>query len=326
MPTMDAATARILATTAGLVDAVGALGQSATAYDASHAGKGLGLLDVKTHALLRYTASLARYGAARVRGGDVAPLQDELVEGWAVLERVRPLEKAAKGAVEALLKKAVRDEAGQAVVDGMRARPDVGSMVLDEGGEVADEGDEGPKKYVAPRIAEVVYDGERDVLEEKAEKMKKKMAARVARSRAVREMMAEVSGAPDEVRDEDDMDDGDAAGRAMSALRKQEEDRTRYEEDNFTRLNVTREDKRRRRTLERAAERGGHGDGGLGGDPFADLMGVAERVVGKGSQKARKAGEDRVDALEAADRGFSTEKKQKKKGGSEKKKGGKRRR
>lgn len=324
---MDAATARILATAAGLADAVGALGQSATAYDGPHAGKGLGLLDVKTHALLRYTASLARYGAARVRGGDVAPLQDELVEGWAVLERVRPLEKAAKGAVEALLKKAVRDEAGRAVVDGMRARPDVGSMMLDEGGAVADE-DEGPKKYVAPRIAEVVYDGEKDALEEKAEKMKKKMSARVARSRAVREMMAEVSGAPEEVRDEDDMDDGDAAGRAMSALRKQEEDRTRYEEDNFTRLNVTREDKKRRRALERAAERGGHGDGGLGGDPFADLMGVAERVVGKGSQKARKAGEDRVDALEAVDRGLSTGKKQNKKGGSGggKKKGGKRRR
>lgn len=346
---MDTAASRILEAAGPLSDAVGSLGQAASAYNAKHAGKGLGLLDAKTHALLRYTAALARYGAARIRGEDVEAIQKYLVEGWAVLERVRPLEKAARPAIEALLKRAVRDESAGAVVTDMngggeaiRPRPDPANMLLDgeddsesDGGAAAqdsnartaggDEGDGTEKKYQPPRIAEVVYDGEREAMEERETRTRAKMAARVARSRAVKEMMAEVSGAPEEIHDEDDMDEGDAAGKAMASLRRQEEERSRYEEENFTRLNVTREDKKRRKALERAAERGGHGDGGgIDGDPFADLMGVAERVVGKSKAKVKKTGQERADALEAMDRGLTSGKKSKKK--SDRRKGGKRRR
>jgi hypothetical protein len=162
------------------------------------------------------------------------------------------------------------------------------------------------KKYRPPRIAEVVYDGEREAVAEREAKTRARMAARAARSRSVREMLAEVSGRPDEVRDDDGDGDG-LARREVARMRRDEEERLAYEEENFTRLNVTREDRRRRRALERVAERAGHGDGGGGGgDPFADLMGVAERVIGKDAagSRARRVGQERVDALDAIDHGL----------------------
>lgn len=322
---MDAAAEKIVAQAGPLSAAAAGLSASATAYAAAHAGAGLSLLDAQSHALLVYSADLARYAAARVRRDPqpaLAALQERLAAGWAVLDRARPLEKAARPALQALLQRAAR--AGQGGVVGeagkaLRARPDPAGLVVDgeeEGRPAAAGGGEGEKVYRPPRIAEVVYDGEREALAEREEKARRKMSARAARSRSVREMLAEVSGAPDEVRDDED-EDG-VAGRELARLRRDEEDRVQYEEENLTRLNVTREDKRRRRALEKAVERGGHGDGGGEGDAFADLMGVADRVIGKGGagSKVRRDGQERVDALDALDRGLVAGKKKKRAGGS----------
>lgn len=304
---MDAAAGKISAGAAPLAAAVSNLSSSADAYAGSHAGAGLTLLDAKTHALLTYSADLARYAAARARRAPqpaLDALQMRLAGGWAVLERARPLEKAARPAVEGLLKRAARVGRGGVVGEKSRARPDPGNLAVDGEEEEAEEEKEaaGEKAYRPPRIAEVVFDGERERIAEKEERVRAKMAARAARSKSVREMLAEVSGAPDEIRD-DENEDGEA-GRQLASLRRAEEERLEYEEDNLTRLNVTRDDKRRRRVLEKAVERGGHGDAGTGGDPFADLMGVAERVIGKGGSKAKRDGQERMDALDAMDRGL----------------------
>lgn len=324
---METAFEKLSAQGKQLIPAAESLAKQAAAYASAHSSAGLPLYDAKVHVLLRYTASLCRYAAARARGdpeGDIAGLQQGLVEGWAMLDRARPIEKAARPTLEGLLKRAARARAASAAnvpvrnvagkndaVPNIAPRPDPGNLVMDDddgaendSGSEHGQGEKGEdaKMYRPPRIAEVVYDGERDVMEEREARARAKMQARAARSRSVREMLAEVSGRPDEVRDNDEDEEG-AAGREMARLRREEEERTRYEEDNFTRLNITREDRKRRQRLATAAERSGI-VGDVGGDAFADLMGVAERVIGKGSA-SKRAGEDRVNALDAFDRGLA---------------------
>lgn len=328
---MEAASNKMAVQAEQLAPAAASLAKHAAEYAGAHGSSGLPLYDAKVHALLQYSANLCRYAAARARGdvnGDIPALQEKLVAGWAMLDRIRPLEKAQRPAMEVLLKRAARARAAVAVggEDGgggggggqerIAPRPDPGNMVLDDddegkkgegwgdGGPGGAGGDEEGKVYRPPRIAEVVYDGERQAVEEREARAREKMQARAARSRSVREMLAEVSGRPDEVRDEDGEEEG-AVGREMARLRREEEDRTRYEEENFTRLNVTRDDRRRRQKLASAAELSG-GLGDVGGDAFADLMGVAERVIGKGGRgdAAKRAGQERVSALDAFDGGI----------------------
>lgn len=105
------------------------------------------------------------------------------------------------------------------------------------------------------------------------------------RSEGVREMLAEVKGLPEEIRD-DEMG-GAMRSAAVQRLMKEDEKRRQFEEDNFTRLNVTKKDKKRRRDLERATE----GPSMEGADEFTGLMAVADRVMaGKGKKGAANAG------------------------------------
>lgn len=308
---MEKGVAKVTASADGVLESVEELCKRVAQYSSGDTSQGVGLLDVKSHALLKYTASLCRYAASRVAPApedDIPQLKDDLVTQWVVLDRVRPMEKKLRPYLETILKRA-------AASDTSAARPRPGNFVADsdedasasdgsrEDGAGGADGDEPAEKlYKAPRIAEVVYDGDEEQLEARAQRKREKLSSRLSRNRGVRDMIAEVAGRPEEVRD-----DGDFAtagdSRQVDALRREEEERLRYEEENFTRLTVTRKDKKRRRVLEKAVERSG-GSVDAGGDPFADLMGVADRVIGKsGSANAEKrARGDRVRALDELDR------------------------
>jgi U3 small nucleolar ribonucleoprotein protein LCP5 len=303
---MDEAATKVANQVDALSMGVEALQANIRKYMSGSAVDGMRLLDVKTSSLLRYAAALCRYGASRVgRASDesVEAAVADLVREWVAIERTRPLEKAVRPRVSALLERSARprvsDKKGKTA-----ARPDPGNLAADDdededgrdsdAADAADIARERDDVYRPPRIAEVLYDGEREAIEEREAKAREKMAARAARSRSVREMLAEFTGRPDEVRDEDGDGDG-FAGREMTRMRREEEERTQYEEENMTRLNMTRKDMKRRKMLEHAAERVDSGTG----DPFSELMGVADRVIGKGAagSAAHRAGQDRADAL-----------------------------
>lgn len=283
-----------------------------------HTRHGVGLLDAKTATLLHYTATLCRYAASRIKcepDNAIEPIVSALVKDWVVLERIRPLEKSLRPRLLTLLERADRLNSNKnSTPEKMpRARPDPSSLVIDDDQEnnencvSAGDAEGDVERYRPPKIAEVVYDGEPEVIFAKEAKARERLAARLARSTNVREMLAEVSGRPEEVRDVDDEGDG-FADQEMARLRREEEDRIRYEEENFVRLNVTRDDKRRRRALNHAAERKDSLSGSMG-DTFSDLVDVADRVIGKGKQKGgfAKSARDRSTILASeTDRGRTT--------------------
>lgn len=247
---------------------------------------GVSLLDAKVVTLLQYTASLCRFAAGRINGDSddaLGQIVDHLVCDWVSLERTRMLEKALRPRLLALLDRADRlNNRNEGAKRPPRARPDPTSLLPENEDERSDESgvvgeEENTKLYRPPKIAEVVFDGERELLAAQNAKKRERLAARVARNKNVRDMIAEVSGRPEEIKN-DEHDDSLFADREMKRLRREEQERRRYEEENFVRLNVTREDKKRRRVLGHASERNGL-VGDAMGDAFFDLVNVADRVI-----------------------------------------------
>lgn len=274
-----AALAKIRETCASLEPRVEALHAQIEAHG-PRAGNGISLYRAKAVTLLRYSQGIVDFVDARVAGGSVSGISEALVADWVALERMRPVEKGLRGVVEALLGR--RGEGGH--------RPNPAGVVVEE-----DEVGVGADRdvYRPPRIAEVVYDGGDGRDERRARKDKERLKARAMRSEGVREMLAEVNGRPDTVFD------GDIGGRkdpGVQRLMREDAERVRYEEENFTRLNVTKKDKKRRREIERALEAPEFDDR----DEFADLVTVADRVAGSKKRGSFNFHGDDDSAAEAA--------------------------
>ncbi|KAJ2817446.1 hypothetical protein FBU31_006225 [Coemansia sp. 'formosensis'] len=119
-------------------------------------------------------------------------------------------------------------------------RPNPGSLAAD----VREEDDAAPEGlYRAPRQMPVHYEEEGNTVA-KRERAEQRMMDRAARSRLVRDLMTEYDDRPEM---------SSASGNPSmvvkdSRMERLAEDRTRYEEDNFTRLNMGRKEKRGLRT------------------------------------------------------------------------------
>lgn len=249
--------------------------------------EGISLLQAKSATLMRYNRNLIRFAQARVKGQTIEPVAEKLVQDWVALEKMRPLERKLRHQIDKLLKTASRKGAAE-IDEADRHRPDPNALVFDSDAEgSAGEEDEGI--YRPPRIAEVVYDGG-DKKAARERKERGRAQARAVRSEGVREMLAEIKGLPEEIRD-DEMG-GTKKSAAVQRLMREDEKKRKFEEENFTRLNVTRRDKKRRRDIERAME----GPALAGADEFAGLMAVADRVMTrKGTGSGSKAGQGRND-------------------------------
>lgn len=225
---------------------------------APNSAHGISLLQAKSATMLRYLYNLTLYARLRVLGEDVSSVLPKLVEDWVTLERIRPLEKRIRSQISTLLSYSSHPEEN----DEDAHRPNAAAMVMDE--EEA-EGD----VYRPPRIAEVVYDDEHG--EERKAKRESARKERMRRGAHVREMIAEVQGRPEE--------EGVKMNRGASILKREDEKRTKYEEEHFTRITLSKNEKRRRREL---LGTDGKGSAGLT-DEIADLVQHAEKVVKKKS-------------------------------------------
>lgn len=243
---------------------------------------GISLLQAKSATLMRYNYNLIRFCQARIKGQTIEPIAEKLVQDWVVLEKMRPIERKLRHQIDQLLKTASR-KAENEVDEAERHRPDPSALVIDSDAEDSEAGEQ-DSVYRPPKLAEVVYDGgDRKAAREMKERERAK--ARAVRSEGVREMLAEVKGLPEEIRD-DEMGGGEKSA-AVRRLMKEDEKRREFEEENFTRLNVTRKDKKRRRELERAAE----GPSMDGANEFDGLMAMADRVItSKGRSTEVKGG------------------------------------
>ncbi|CAD6196325.1 unnamed protein product [Caenorhabditis auriculariae] len=196
---------------------------------------GVSLLTVKNYEMMAYMGELVLLMSKMMDGDSIA--EDESVrralKHRVILEKIRPVEDKMKPQIEKLLNLKA-DESGK---DKLRF---LFFSVNDDSGEESDhkektEDGEKSKKYVPPKIRAMHYEDE----EERPNKMIEKAKRRALQSSLIRELKQQYSDAPEEIREVSDS--------------KFEYDRARekYEEQNFKRVRMNKEQKRKSAKLGR---------------------------------------------------------------------------
>lgn len=290
---------------------------------------GPSLFTLKNAALLSYLHNLVLLTAYRLRGnalGDTgrgADLVRNLVKLRLILEKVKPVESKMRSLVERLLRaaddedKRIREgrpeeeeDAGGAEgvqvgdVDPLSFRPNLGALTAgrpskdspSEDRETLSSRDRGDGIYRPPRMAPVVYDGSSSAKGNKRSREERKSGPR--NSTLLSELSASMSSNPYEV-----SSSGvgvNESGQGSSARAKALSRMDAYEEDNFTRLTMSKKDAKRRRRDEADVALGGAGlstkQGRVGAgleEEFGDLLrskGSYDRVKRKGALDRARAG------------------------------------
>ncbi|KAJ2343473.1 hypothetical protein GGH91_003187 [Coemansia sp. RSA 2671] len=237
-------------------------------------GNGISFLEVKHHTMLSYITNLTYLSLLKLHGQQIEghKVVSHLIEDRTVLEKMKPLEQRLKYQIDKLMRGAIISsdaaprptvattddpEANSVVDDSAKLaaamlsddtlanpsafKPNPGSLAADvrEEDELALE--EG--LYRAPKQMPVHYEEEGNTVA-KRERAEQRMMDRAARSRLVRDLMTEYDDRPEM---------SSASGNPSTVIRDSRmerlaEDRTKYEEDNFTRLAMGRKEKRGLRT------------------------------------------------------------------------------
>ncbi|KAI9595717.1 hypothetical protein BDF19DRAFT_476315 [Syncephalis fuscata] len=234
---------------------------------------GISLLEVKYHTLLQYITQLVYVIGRKLHG---EPLEnsaaiDALIHDRIILEKVKPIEQKLKYQLDKLIRAASlgASAGGNEQVNPYSFKPNPQQLVganddndaekgqgniltINRGNKLIkaivlggdnDTDDEGSKLYRAPRLAPVHYDEGADA-KEKRKKHEQRLLEKAAKSRLIQDLVAEYDDRPEQMGVEGGARDGYGGD---DALEKREKERTRYEEDNFTRLSLSKQETRRMR-------------------------------------------------------------------------------
>ncbi|KAI8821494.1 Sas10/Utp3/C1D family-domain-containing protein [Fimicolochytrium jonesii] len=238
----------------------------ATTVESAHAGdirthNGVSLLEIKVHSMLSYLTNLAFYLLLKLHGRPVSghPVIDELVELRIVMEKIKPLEQKLKYQIDKLVKaasmqddnKEAKDADGKslaaAVTDPLNFKPNPSAM-LSAGVEhdTADrDADTTGGVYRPPKLAPMPYD---DSQRTKTGRLTQQAKEKASRSRLLRDLRSQYDDRPEEQTAQ-----GTGYGASEVGASKEDEkwaERERFEEENFVRLNLTREDKKLQKAIE----------------------------------------------------------------------------
>ncbi|CAK4077852.1 unnamed protein product [Aphanomyces euteiches] len=250
---------------------------------------GIGLLQVKNHAMMQYSQLSLFYALLKIEQPDKAnghPVFKELVRYRTILERIRPLDRKLKYQVDKLCKMAVSDAKDLDAALSYAPNPD--AMVGDDEGDDDDTNDQSDRKeagvYKAPRLASVPYEEEEKAAEKQA-KRDERNRKRMAKSTILSEIRDEYSERPEELQ---------TSGRTIDKeTLREEREKVDYEESRFVRVVTSRKDKIRKRQRERdaiAADSIGKIDnfagihdalGDSGGKRFTPTVTTQKKVGGK---------------------------------------------
>lgn len=304
--------------------------------DILSAPNGLSLLTLKNSALLFYLHHLILLTSHRLRGNsledgsDGASLVKGLIKLRLILEKVKPVESKMRSLVERLLRAVEEDDkrrkegrvededengleiAEDADVDPLSFRPNIAALTvnghsksssrrgiengLDDGDEISSR-DRGDGIYRPPRVAPVVYDGDSANQGRKSKEGKQSLSRN---STLLSELSAGLSSNPYEASSSGVGVGG--SGQNSSSRAKALARMEAYEEDNFTRLTMSKKDAKRRRRDEADVALGGAGlstkRGRVGAgleEEFGDLLrnkGSFDRVKRQGAVQRARAGRD----------------------------------
>ncbi|XP_030624251.1 neuroguidin [Chanos chanos] len=214
--------------------------------------KGLSYLDLRYHLLLFYLQDLTHLISVKSEGGSIKANSaiSRLVTIRTVLEKMRPLDQKLKYQIDKLVRTAVTGSLAEN--DPLHFRPNPENLISklnesegsdDEEGTANDSEKKAPsagKKYVPPRIAPMHYDGDLTEADRQKEGADRRRRAAL-RSSVIQELREQYSEAPEEIRDRRDFQ--------TERQSREELHRKNYEESMMVRLNMTREEKARKRGL-----------------------------------------------------------------------------
>lgn len=257
---------------------------------------GMSYLDAKYLLLMSYCSHIAFYLLLKAEGRSVRdhPVMEKLIEIRTYLERTKPIDKRMKFQIEKLLDAASRDaEKVDNDENGLQLRPRPDALVRQDDDSDQLEDDEATNTnyeqetengvYRPPRIAPTTMDGEGDLREigrqkRAAEASRKKIAS----SEYLRSVVAEMSGAPEEVQNIGTVDT--STRREISDAKKLLSARLEAEEEAFVRLPVSTIEKKKMKAAERAL-----GVGATLADFADDLDAIAE-LGGRNDSYGRLSG------------------------------------
>jgi len=209
------------------------------------AGRGLSYLDVKNILMLSYNCDLVNVMKAKNEGRSLLDEStskgiDRLIETRTVLERLRSIDHKLRYQVEKLVRAANVNAQEGRTIDPLEHRANLDNFDDDDNDDDETAGVDGEQKsakdgvYKPPKLAAVRYEGD----ESKADKMEKRDKMR-AKAIANASMLMDL----DLDREEPEEIFENQVHRFKEDKRLEE--RTKYEEDNFTRLTLTKKEKAR---------------------------------------------------------------------------------
>jgi U3 small nucleolar RNA-associated protein 3 len=202
---------------------------------------GVSYLEVKLQLLLSYCTNVAFYLLLKAEGRSVKshPVIEQLVELRTLMEKLRPLDAKLKYQMDKLLKTPL---AGGGGADALRFKPNPDALLADGGGGGEDDGGgggargaagEGGDVYRPPRITSMPFE---DREEAKARRARERRALKAKKSEIVQALREEFDDSPLEMPN---------IGSAAQYRDKEEDHRTRFEEENFVRVAVSKKERGR---------------------------------------------------------------------------------
>lgn len=213
------------------------------------------------------------------------PAIERLIEIRTVLEKIRPIDHKLRYQIDKLVKTAVTGTSNSADPLNFKAKPsnllnkdesedessddDEATPVQKEKSYV-NESEEVGKKYVPPKLTSMPYEDE--TAAEKKEKLKDRERRAAVNSTIINEWKEEFLDVPVEI---------SGGSRAQQIISKAMKERERYEEDNLTRLPMTKAEKHRQKRLSTM---------GMLGDELTNFgrMGDGKSKKRKSNTKAKK--------------------------------------
>ncbi|KAK9063341.1 hypothetical protein SSX86_017211 [Deinandra increscens subsp. villosa] len=211
---------------------------------------GISYLEAKHLLLLNYCQSLVYYLLRKAKGLTIQghPLVHSLLETRLFLEKIRPMDKKLQYQIQKLTRLTgnsvggADDKKPHEQDDSLKLRPNP-DMLMDR---VAPDDNDG--KYRPPKIAPASMDESKTSKQERNVSRKEKQAFRQAlQSEYARDLMNDLEGRPEEVREVIGTEDRD-----VTKYKAKMEERARREEDLFTRAPLTSMEKKKLKHMRRS--------------------------------------------------------------------------
>jgi len=203
---------------------------------------GLSFLEMKLHLVLDYLINMTYTMILKVNGKslDDQPCIQRLIEIRTVLEKIRPINKKLSYQIDKLIKMVLSSTDDHS--NPLSFKPNLENLMNKDEDEDQSEEEKEEKQnvYVPPRVTAVPYEEENKT---KQERKMEKARQRSLNSALLQDLRAEYSEAPEEIR-------SGWGGNMRAKFQKREDEKQKFEEDNFRRLMVTKKDKIMKRKLD----------------------------------------------------------------------------